>query len=58
MAAPQFWIIKNISDNSLTWSNMWGWIELEEDDETEIAIFSPEEAITFTLPDGGEWVAI
>ena len=45
------WIIVNSDDNSLVWSNSFGWVSEDGDFDT----FTPEERETLNLPIGGEW---
>ena len=49
-------IIENINDRSLVWSNVHGWVDSLEDDDYDV--FTLEESETLNLPVEGEWVRI
>ncbi len=49
-------IIQNVNDESLVWSNTHGWIVEEEDDNYDV--FSIEESEELNLPIEGKWVRI
>jgi len=49
-----FFMIVNENDNGLFWSNTYGWID-NDDNTTELAIFSKEEKEIFNLPIEGKW---
>lgn len=55
MAQYQQWIIRNVNDVELVWSNADGWVEgCCNDYDT----FSGEEKVSMDLPMDGEWVGI
>ncbi len=51
----KLWAIINKEDKNLFWNNQWGWIDLDEDPENEIDIFTEEQTIGLDLPIEGEW---
>jgi hypothetical protein len=46
------WIIENVDEPELAWSNEWGWCEDTFD------TFSDEEKETLNLPLGGRWKSV
>ena len=49
-------IIENINDPDLVWSNTEGWVDINEDDNYDV--FTLEESETLDLPIEGKWVRI
>jgi len=45
------WVIQNINDPTLFWSNTYAWTLLEEADS-----FSEQDRLRLNLPFGGEWI--
>jgi hypothetical protein len=46
--------IRNINDNTLFWSNWWGWIEESVDRD----LYTVEEQKLYPLPTEGEWILV
>jgi len=46
------YVIRNDVDDQLFWSNLYGWVETQED------IYSQEDRLTLALPLGGIWVKV
>lgn len=49
-------IIENIYNSRLVWSNTDGWVDSNEDDNYDV--FTLEESETLDLPIEGKWVRI
>lgn len=49
------WIIQNIEDPELVWSNELGWVEGSVNDYT---LFTQAQRDTLNLPIGGQWVEV
>jgi|PlaIllAssembly_1097288.scaffolds.fasta_scaffold11206_7 hypothetical protein len=48
-----YWIIRNVNDNSLAWSNEFGWV-----DNDTYTVFSGAETEYLQLPVEGRWVPL
>ena len=45
------YVVRNLSDPTLFWSNVWGWGSREG-----CELFDANERFAYATPNGGEWV--
>ena len=50
MESQFFYVIKNIEDDQLFWSNALGWVDSDQEDR-----FTQAERESLSLPIGGAW---
>ncbi len=49
----QRYVIQNVNDNDLLWSNTCGWT-----DDDDFDVFNCDETLTLHLPTEGKWVEL
>lgn len=52
------YVIQNINDPTLYWSNKYGWCEMDFDFKDTIDMFTQHEKNTLNLPIEGKWVKL
>lgn len=50
---PRYYVIRNVNDAGLAWSNTFGWVDNDTYD-----VFSEAEKATLNLPIEGRWVEL